>query len=297
MALIYCLVGFLSTEHLLNKRHQSIKSKRFSAQRIDMQKSVTKTPLVAPPQSCPLSVDVFVSTTWPLLSSCLQMSNIWPRLPSWDASFGLCENLNRLCPLRHLRRSAFLPSASSRIGCISIINCVCHPNTVLYLFICSGHHQIHHHQHISIVFITTLCTLSQSGWCCCLLSVPHLKLPIQDTSTVTKCILFKSAAVVMTSVSLLQIGGRIPQWRRVAFHEMWNFRLKAGLNTDQLMANRLKKCPQLFGTQTVHTFDETMFAAMNIGVICASTNLFIEGDFDVVFENNPSLSLWTSNRA
>ena len=57
------------------------------------------------------------------------------------------------------------------------------------------------------------------------------------------------------------------------------------------MANRLKKCPQLFGTQTVHTFDETMFAAMNIGVICASTNLFIKDDFDVVFENNPSLSL------
>ena len=107
MALIYCLVGFLSTENLLNKRHQSIKWKRFSAQRIYMQKSVTKTPLVAPPQSCPLSVDVFVSTTWPLLSSCLQMSNIWPRLPSWGASFGLCENLNRLCPLRHFAKIGF----------------------------------------------------------------------------------------------------------------------------------------------------------------------------------------------
>ena len=63
MALIYCLVEFLSTGHLLDKRHQSIKSKRFSAQRIDMQESLTKTTLVAPPQSCPLSVDVFVSTT------------------------------------------------------------------------------------------------------------------------------------------------------------------------------------------------------------------------------------------
>ena len=49
MALIYCLIEFLSTGHLLNeqmlnKRHQSIKSKRFSAQRIYMQKSVTKNP-------------------------------------------------------------------------------------------------------------------------------------------------------------------------------------------------------------------------------------------------------------
>ena len=51
-----------------------------------------------------------------------------------------------------------------------------------------------------------------------------------------------------------------------------------------------KQCIGIWGfaCSIVHSFDETMFTAMNIGVICASTNLFIE---DVVFENNTSLSL------